>query len=425
MPEEPMREKYDLDRVVRLVISAGVAIGLFLLLRYLSDVLIPFAAAILLAYLLNPIVEALDRRIKRRAVSVLTTVFGLFVVLLTLLVILIPVLHAELTGITGILEEMAAGEPAEAYLGPFEPAHVEVVMIAPDPNGLAEGEAATSQPADPSEIEQSWRERYEEFKAAQAPWFRDMLERAETSLAQADLGTLAVEAARRLAPGVWGVVAGAINLLLGLMGLIIVVLYLVFILMDYPTLSSGWKDLLPPRHRAWVVEFLAEFTNAMRRYFRGQSLIAVSVGILFAIGFSLIGLRMAVLLGLFVGALNMVPYLQTVGMVPALALAVVRAIETESSLLGSVLLVLLVFGVVQLIQDALLTPKIMGQSTGLRPVAILLGVFIWGKLLGFLGVLLAIPLTCLGIAYYRRFVLGGERFDATALADDPGRAPSK
>ena len=63
------------------------------------------------------------------------------------------------------------------------------------------------------------------------------------------------------------------------------------------------------------------------------------------------------------------------------------------------------FGVVQLIQDGLLTPRIMAGATGLRPVAIMLGVFIWGKLLGFLGLLLAIPLTCLGIAYYRRLVL--------------------
>jgi predicted PurR-regulated permease PerM len=67
-----------------------------------------------------------------------------------------------------------------------------------------------------------------------------------------------------------------------------------------------------------------------------------------------------------------------------------------------------VFAVVQVIQDALIVPRIMGNATGLRPVAILLGVFIWGKLLGFMGLLLAIPLTCLGIAYYRRFVLQHE-----------------
>ena len=110
-------------------------------------------------------------------------------------------------------------------------------------------------------------------------------------------------------------------------------------------------------------------------------------------------------LGLFVGLLNMVPYLQTIGLVPGLLLALVRSVEQDSSFAVSILLVLLVFAVAQLIQDTLLTPRIMGRATGLRPVAILLGVFIWGKLLGFLGLLLAIPLTCLGIAYYERYVL--------------------
>ena len=89
----------------------------------------------------------------------------------------------------------------------------------------------------------------------------------------------------------------------------------------------------------------------------------------------------------------------------AAVLAALRAVEGDGSFLVSVLLTLLVFAVVQVIQDSLITPRVMGKATGLRPVAILLGVFVWGKLLGFLGLLLAIPLTCLGIAYYRRYVL--------------------
>ena len=114
---------------------------------------------------------------------------------------------------------------------------------------------------------------------------------------------------------------------------------------------------------------------------------------------------MSLILGLFVGALNMIPYLQTVGLIPALVLALLRAVEHGGGLIESILLTLLVFAVVQVIQDAILTPRIMGKATGLKPVWILLGVFIWGKLLGFLGLVLAIPLTCLGLAYYRRFIL--------------------
>ena len=111
-----------------------------------------------------------------------------------------------------------------------------------------------------------------------------------------------------------------------------------------------------------------------------------------------LGLRMAILLGLFIGALNMVPYLQVVGVVPAVMLAGITALEQNSSFLGYLIGVAVVFVVTQVLQDALITPRVMGRTTGLRPVIILFCVLFWGKLLGFLGVLLAIPLTCLGLA---------------------------
>jgi predicted PurR-regulated permease PerM len=211
--------------------------------------------------------------------------------------------------------------------------------------------------------------------------------------------------AKSVAKGGWTVVTFAGSLVLGLAGLIIVLIYLVFLLLDYPEYARTWPSFLPPQYREPTVDFLNQFNEALRRYFRGQSLIALMTGTLLATGFTVIGLPMAVPFGLFVGLLNMVPYLAAVGIVPALLLAALRAIESDTSFLGSVLLVLLVCGMVQIIQDTILTPKVMGKATGLRPVAILLGVFIWGKLLGFLGLLLSIPLTCLAIAYYRRYVL--------------------
>ncbi len=132
---------------------------------------------------------------------------------------------------------------------------------------------------------------------------------------------------------------------------------------------------------------------------------AACCGVLFAIGFKIVGIRLAVFVGLFVGLLNMVPYLQTVGFGPAILLALLKAFESEMSPLWPILGVVIVFAVVQLIQDAVLTPQIMGQATGLKPWVILLSIFIWGKLLGFLGLVLAIPLSCLGLAYYRRRIL--------------------
>jgi len=371
MASDPHR-KFDFDRTFRLLLTAGGVVALFLLLRYLADVLIPFALAVLLAYLLNPVVVALDSRIKRRAISVLITVFGCGLVLLAVLAVMIPVVHAQVEDVGEIIGQMR-GE--QKFLDRMQNAS------------------------------ETWTQQYQAFRNAQSARVQMILSSVEQVLTDLDLEALTLATARKLAPGVWGVLTGAVSMLLGLMGLIIVLLYLVFLLIDYPRYSTQWKELLPPTYRAPLVQFLGEFTTAMSRYFRGQALIAASVGVLFAVGFTVIGLRMSVVFGLCVGVLNMVPYLQSVALVPALLLAVLRAVERGGGLLTSVLLVLLVFAVVQTIQDTLLTPRILGKTTGLRPVAILLGLFIWGKLLGFLGLLLAIPLTCLGIAYYQRFVL--------------------
>jgi predicted PurR-regulated permease PerM len=184
-----------------------------------------------------------------------------------------------------------------------------------------------------------------------------------------------------------------------------VLLYLVFLLVDYPDYARAWPSFVPPAYREQTVEFFAAFNSILRRYFRGQSVVALLVGAMTALGYTIIGLPMAVPFGLLIGLLNMVPYLPSIAIVPAILLAGLRAIGSDASFLGSVGLVFLVNVTVQVIQDGFLTPRIMGQATGLRPVSILLGLFIWGKLLGFLGLLLAIPLTCLFIAYYRRYVL--------------------
>jgi predicted PurR-regulated permease PerM len=145
----------------------------------------------------------------------------------------------------------------------------------------------------------------------------------------------------------------------------------------------------------------------MNKYFRGQALIAFFVGILFAIGFSIIKLPMGIIFGLLVGAMNMVPYLQTVGMIPGIMLAAIKAAEYDQNFLLVVISVLAVFAIVQVIEEVFLTPKIMGDATGLNPAIILLSLSIWGSLFGVVGMILALPMTTLIISYYKRFVIKG------------------
>ena len=134
-------------------------------------------------------------------------------------------------------------------------------------------------------------------------------------------------------------------------------------------------------------------------------MIAFCVGILFSIGFLIIGFPLAIPLGLFIGFLNLVPYLQVIGFIPTIVLALLKAYDTGQSFWGIILSALIVFAVVQAIQDWVLTPRIMGKVTGLNAAVILLSLSIWGSLLGFVGLIVALPLTTLIVSYYKRYVL--------------------
>lgn len=412
------KDRYTFDRVVRMVLSAVAIVIVLVLLRYLSDVLLPFVAAVILAYLLNPMVTFIEHKTKRRGLAIGLTLGGLGVIGILALLILVPLVAGQVSRFRENIATLRYDLAASVAAAPV-PSSTDVTPDATTDD--KEGDAA----AEDSKSTLGWRELMDglgEYRAEASDLPRaerltklgeriegtlvgDGFERVRQFVRSDEFNQILLDLAKQLAVGGWTVVTFALNLILGLTGLIIVLLYLVFLLLDYPEYVRTWHTFLPPTYREGILEFLEQFDIAMRRYFRGQSVVALLTGALFAAGFSIIGLPMAVPFGLFVGLLNMVPYLQTVALVPGVLLAALRALEGDSSFLMSVVLVFVVFGVVQLIQDGLIVPRIMGQATGLRPVAILLGVFIWGKLLGFLGLLLAIPLTCLGIAYYRRYVL--------------------
>ena len=444
MTQEPA-QRYTFDRVVRLVISLVLLAVVFVLLRLLSDVLIPFVAAIVLAYLLNPLVTVFEGKLKRRGWAVLLTLVTVGTVGLAVVVALIPltVFQVQRFGadLQQLREDLAAGAAVDLVASHVaesaEPAEAPADRPAMDDSCDAEGETEPDPGSAPKtelgwhELAEGWREfrtagpevtreeRFQKLRASVEGTYVGMLGARLAGFVQSEeFDAWAMGLAKRVAAGGWTVLTFAVNLVLGLTALIIVLLYLVFLLLDYPEYAKTWHGFIPPRYREQTLAFLGDFEAVLRRYLRGQAVVALLMGVLFSIGFSLIGLPMAVPLGLFIGLLNMVPYLQTVGLVPALLLALMRSVETGSSLIVSIVLTLAVFAVAQLIQDALIVPRVMGKATGLRPVAVLLGVFIWGKLLGFLGLLLAIPLTCLAIAYYRRLVLN-QSVEETSLTAEP------
>lgn len=356
-------DRYDLDRVVRLILTVAGAVGLFLLARELADILLPLAIAGVLAYLLNPVVTLLERRLRNRTAAVLLTVLSLVVLAATALTLLVPLIVSEMSTFQTTVQQLRDSGSTMA------------------------------------------RRVKQQFEHPGTEWIAWVVEQIRSFIVSEDFKSLLGRAAQVAVPTAWGVVTGALNMLLALTVVVLVLVYLVFVLIDYRLFARSWKDYLPPTYKDAILDFLGEFQSAMRRYFRGQFIVATITGVLFAIGFKIISLPLGIMLGLFIGLLNMVPYLQAVAFLPACILSVVRAAEQQSSITAALLMVVAVFACVQLLMDGFLSPRILGASVGLRPVMIMLSVFVWGRLLGFFGLVLAIPLSCLGLAYYRRIVL--------------------
>ncbi len=354
---------YTFDRVMRLAITAALLTGLIWLLGLLSDVLIPFVVALLLAYLINPLVLLIQKKISHRGAAVFFSLTTILIILTLLTCLIVPMIINELTHMGKLLSELVN-------------------------NSTWTERAVNILPADLWLTIQDYAGR------------KDIQDFFMTNNTWKILATIA----KKVLPGTWGIITGTASFLLGLVGLIIIGLYLVFLLMDYQNVSQGWQNLLPPQYRKTITTFVSDFDAAMNRYFRAQAMIASIIGVLFATGFVLIGLPLGILLGLFIGLLNMVPYLQLLGLIPAFLLALVHALETGGNFWMILGFTLSVFAVVQIIQDAVLVPKIMGDVTGLSPAIIMLSLSIWGKLLGLFGLIIALPMTCLLLTYYKSFL---------------------
>ena len=359
----PNDRSFTFDRVVQLALFAGLAWGLVLLLDYLSDVLLPFVTGLVVAYFLDPVTNRVQHVIKQRVLAALFTLVSITLAVSLVVWFMVPMVGNELAEMGRTVSKMAANTELAQAAKEHLPENV-------------------------------WEEVNEILK-------RDDVKRYLTSDGAVQM---AKDTAKKLLPGVWGVLSGAANVLTFITGLLVIMLYVVFLLIDYHNMAARWRDYLPPSMRDDVSGFVEEFIQATNRYFRSQALVACCVAVLFAIGFSIIGLPLAILMGIFIGLLNMVPYLQIVGTIPCLLLAGLKALEQGDNFLGALGLVLLVFGVVQLIQETVLVSRFQGEAMGLSPAIILLSISVWGKLLGFLGLILALPLTCLGLTYYRRYL---------------------
>ncbi|MBN2894252.1 MAG: AI-2E family transporter [Bacteroidales bacterium] len=355
--------EFTFDRFVRLVITIAIIIGLIFVLDYLSSVLIPFVIAVIIAYFMSPFINFIQKFVKKRFLAVLIGLIVVFGVLTGLGFLIIPMIGNEINHAGDLLKDLFSDTDWQTQLDNYLPA--------------------------------SWAAKVKDFIASG---------NIEMLVNEKQRNELIDFTVRKILPGIGSFVGYTIEVIVGILGLLIVILYLFFILLDFNDLVSTWKGLIPPKYKNKVLGFSYDFESAMNNYFRAQALIATIVGVLFATGFTIIGLPMGILLGIFIGFLNMIPYLQNIAILPAVFLAMLKSLETGQNFWIAIGLVLLIFIVVQAIQDGVLVPKIMGDATGLNPAIILLSLSIWGKILGMLGLLIALPMTYLILSYYQRMI---------------------
>lgn len=365
------RKKITFDSFIRAVILGAIIIGILMLLKRLSGVLLPFFLAWLIAYLIYPLVSFFQYklRLKNRIASIFCALFTLTIIGGAAFYLLVPPMIQEFLRVKDLLIEY------------FSTTHT-----------------ASNVPTTLSEfIRQNVDMRI-----------------LEQMFSQENI----LDALKVTVPKLWALVSESINLLFGFFTVFLILLYIVFILLDYESISQGWTHLMPKKYRHTVTGILNDVKDGMNRYFRGQALVALCVGILFSIGFLIIDFPLAIGLGLFIGALNMVPYLQIIGFVPTIMLAILKAADTGDNFWIIIASATAVFIVVQIIQDGYLVPRIMGKITGLNPAIILLSLSVWGSLMGMLGMIIALPLTTLMLSYYQRYIINQENIYRTESTED-------
>jgi len=351
-------KKYDLDRVVRLVLTV-IAIGTGIwLISYLSPVLLPFVVGFILAYLMDPLVCWLQRvtHLRSRGIAVVLALVLVIGGITLACWLLIPYLVEEFSTMSHQLAAYAKRTVNVPYI---------------------------------PEAVQEFIQRYLDLEQLRTLFSREQW----------------MSIVNKVATGAWSFVGGTMSVIFNILSWCIVLLYLFFILLDFHKLSRGLKSAIPPKYRRTALRIIGDVEDTMSRYFRGQALVSFFVGVIFAIEFYIIGLPMAIAFGLFVGVLNMVPYLQLVSIPIAAFLCLVATAATGGSFWVMFAWVIGAYILCQIIQDLVLIPAIMKQQMGLNPAIIFLSLTLWAYVLGFIGLIIALPLTTLIISYYCEYVL--------------------
>lgn len=359
-----VRKPFTLDRSMRILFVITIIGSIVFSISMIWEVLLPFLLAGIFAYVMMPLVRFFQytMRLRSRSLAVLL-VFILLASSITLAFLyLIPSINEEVQKTLQALSQYSQGQSI-------------INLIVP--------------------------ERY--------------LQTLQRNIDLQDISShLSIESITDGMKTIWGQINNIISSTLSVFswGVIFAmgIVYFIFIMLDFEGLVRGLIRMMPNSLQSPTRSMLQEIDFYMNNYFRGQALIALSVSVLLGIGFNIIGLPMATAMAIFIGLLNLIPYMQALGILPLGLMAVLMAAQTGQSIFLCLLLTYGVLMVIQVVQDTLLVPRIMGQNMGMRPSLILLALAVWGYLLGFFGMLIALPLTMSIYSFYMRYILHDEEY---------------
>jgi len=313
----------------------------------LAPVLMPFFIAALFAYLGDPIVDKLESKNLSRSLSVSIVFAVLLTVVLVLFLVLLPLLTAQVGALFKRLPE---------YLAIFQSTTIPWLGSMGFPVEIF----------DVSSIKQSFVEYWTNVSQVAGSLFSYMTR-------------------------------SGLAILQWLTNLILVPVLTFYLLRDWDEIVAQFRALLPRRYAKQLIILSLECDEMLAAFIRGQLMVMLALAIIYTLGLSFIGLELALLLGVIAGIVSFVPYL---GLIVGIGLSGVAAFFQFHEWMP-VIMVAAVFGVAQVIEGVVLTPRFVGERIGLHPVAVLFAVMAGAQLFGFIGVLLALPVAAVVMVLLR------------------------
>ncbi len=326
----------------------AISVAISVVVWLLGPVLTPFIVAAVLAYVLHPLVERLARRRVPRVVAVTIVEIAAIVMVLAVVLLIVPILSKQLPLLREQIPLLA--DRANTQLSPWL-AHFGIDVA-----------------LDTASI-----------KAFVLKYLDANLEEwLTTALSSARIGG---------------------SILLAVLGnLLLVPMVLFYLLMDWNNLVARIAGLIPPRQRERAHSFMDECDSTLGQYLRGQLLVMVVLAVFYSVGLALFGFDLAVPVGVFTGLAVFIPY---VGFGLGLVLALISGMLQFAGWHG-IVGVAVVFGIGQVIESFILTPMLVGDRIGMSPLTVIFALLAFGHLFGFVGVLIALPVSAVLVVAVRR-----------------------